>query len=617
MKITELIQRLDADARVELFELDLTPIRKIDDVDSHLYFHAGTSALGGPIVWQGKTYSPWPIQVEGFEMTTQGSLPRPRLKVANINGAIGALTDEFDDLVGAKLIRRETFAQYLDAVNFGSIRNLLFLSQDVDNTVYWKRSAMGTVVADAEDAPDGTKTATLLVPGSTYVAHYLSQQVSGVQPNTVHSFSVFLKSNGVPRAIISAMALDGSFTFAEVRFADGKVTSFVPGVGQPAGCHPTLESWGDGWYRVGIAGWNSLSGSNTPAVRVYAQANQGIGSAYWSSTGVVSTRGVVASPDPSWAGDSMVENLTTGGHTSNLAVRTIAGHRYQFTGYVKAMAAGAKRWLALTYYSGTATNGSHTAVFDPVTGAITYQLGSSITEVSCVPAQDGWYRVTFTIRATINSTGTLYMRLANAPAAWSSSWAGDGTSGLYIAAPYLQDLDGAPTDYPASAQGPAFPGDGVNGLFAWGAQFEQAASPTAYQPTGTLLTQNVTADPDQHFPDQTYFVERKVSSNKAVVEFELASSMDLGGFQLPARILVATYCPWTYRTYINGQFDYSDADCPYTGTAYFDVNDQPVTDPAKDVCSKGKSGCKARYYVGGKKATLPYGAFPAARIYRQ
>lgn len=617
MKITELIQRLDADTRVELFELDLTPIRKIDDVDSHIYFHAGTDKFGGPVVWQGKTYSPWPIKVEGFEMTTQGSLPRPRLKVANVNGSILALADQFDDLIGARLTRRETFAQYLDAVNFGGIRNLLYASQGLDNTVFWTRSDMSTVVPNAGAAPDGTNTAVILTPGTTNAAHYLAQPVTSLQPNTVYSASVFVKTNGRPKANLALKALDGSFTYAEFSMDEGRVTAFAPGAGQPSSIHPTLEVWGDGWLRIGIAGWNSLSGSTQAGVRLYAQTNQGVGSNYWSSSGVASTRAATTSPDPNWSGDSMVENTANSAHTAFISVRTIAGHRYQFTAYVKALGAGSKRWFGLTYYAGAGNNGSHYAVFDPVTGQVTLQAGVNITDISCVPAQGGWFAVTFTIRAAINSTGLLYMRLSNTSTGWSNSWTGDGASGLYIAAPVLKDIDGEPSDYAVNVNAPVFPGDGINGIMAWGAQLEQAEAPSSYQPTGTLLSQNVNADPDQHFPDQVYYVERKVTANKAVVEFELASAMDFGDFQLPARILVATYCPWTYRQYNNGQFDYSDAECPYKGTNYFDVNDQPVADPSLDVCSKGKSGCKARYYVGGKKATLPYGAFPAARVYKQ
>jgi lambda family phage minor tail protein L len=114
VNISELIQQLATDALVELFEIDTTVIGGTD----HFYFHAGTNKLNGPVVWQGITYNPWPIEAEGFDKTVKGALPRPRVRVANALGAISAVVMQWNDLVGARVTRRQTFSQYLDAVNF-------------------------------------------------------------------------------------------------------------------------------------------------------------------------------------------------------------------------------------------------------------------------------------------------------------------------------------------------------------------------------------------------------------------------------------------------------------------------------------------------------------------
>jgi len=42
-------------------------------------------------------------------------------------------------------------------------------------------------------------------------------------------------------------------------------------------------------------------------------------------------------------------------------------------------------------------------------------------------------------------------------------------------------------------------------------------------------------DPTQRFPDEVYFVDRKVNENKDIVEFELCSALDLAGVRLPKR----------------------------------------------------------------------------------
>lgn len=49
------------------------------------------------------------------------------------------------------------------------------------------------------------------------------------------------------------------------------------------------------------------------------------------------------------------------------------------------------------------------------------------------------------------------------------------------------------------------------------------------------------------FPRDVFFVERKVAEDKSTIQFELASVMDMENFQLPARICLASRCPWTYR----------------------------------------------------------------------
>lgn len=113
MTIQQDIQSLSPGAIVEFFVLDLAVLG-----GSVYRFHAGTNQLYAPVVWQGNTYSPMPIEASGFEVTGSGSLPRPNLKVANITGILGALVRSLDDLIGAKVTRKRTMSKYLDAVNF-------------------------------------------------------------------------------------------------------------------------------------------------------------------------------------------------------------------------------------------------------------------------------------------------------------------------------------------------------------------------------------------------------------------------------------------------------------------------------------------------------------------
>lgn len=111
--ITSEIQKLEPSAIIELFEMDATAFG-----GDLLRFHAGTNGLRQNLVWQGNTYTAFPIQASGFDMSGNGQLPRPKLQVANVTGAITLLVLTYDDLLGAKITRKRTLAKYLDAVNY-------------------------------------------------------------------------------------------------------------------------------------------------------------------------------------------------------------------------------------------------------------------------------------------------------------------------------------------------------------------------------------------------------------------------------------------------------------------------------------------------------------------
>ncbi len=107
------LQKLAPSAIIELYQLDLTNFG-----DQVYYFHAGTNGLKEPIVWQGQEYSPFPVQITGFEVSAGGQMPRPTLVVSNVLGLITALVLAYKDMLGAKVTRKRTMQKYLDGVNF-------------------------------------------------------------------------------------------------------------------------------------------------------------------------------------------------------------------------------------------------------------------------------------------------------------------------------------------------------------------------------------------------------------------------------------------------------------------------------------------------------------------
>ena len=114
MSIKADIQSLEQTALIELYVLDATNLPG----GGLTYFHAGTNKLQQPVVWQGNTYEPMPIEASGFDVTTQGAAPRPKVRIANVNGLLSASVKAFDDFVGCKISRKRTYAKYLDIINF-------------------------------------------------------------------------------------------------------------------------------------------------------------------------------------------------------------------------------------------------------------------------------------------------------------------------------------------------------------------------------------------------------------------------------------------------------------------------------------------------------------------
>lgn len=107
------IHKLAPTALLDLFVLDLTALG-----GSVYRFHAGTNQVGSSIVWQGNTYSPFPVVAEGFEWSGKGVLARPKLRVAALDGVIGNQVRLHEDLVGATVLVKRVFARHLDAINF-------------------------------------------------------------------------------------------------------------------------------------------------------------------------------------------------------------------------------------------------------------------------------------------------------------------------------------------------------------------------------------------------------------------------------------------------------------------------------------------------------------------
>lgn len=101
-----------------------------------------------------------------------------------------------------------------------------------------------------------------------------------------------------------------------------------------------------------------------------------------------------------------------------------------------------------------------------------------------------------------------------------------------------------------------------------------------------------TPDSTALLPTEVFYLDRKTAETRDVVEYECCAAFDLAGIRAPKRQAVSNICQWQYR---------DSTTCGYTGTAYFDSNDNPVSSLSLDVCGKRLSSCKKRF--GGQPIT--------------
>ena len=123
-KIVSDLQKVNPSAVIELFTLTLD--NSLHGATTTYRFHAGTSLKdNGEIIWQGNSYTRFPVQAEGFQYG-KGQLPRPTLTFSNALGTLSAILltvnaiTTGNDLTGATVKRIRTQAKFIDAANFPS-----------------------------------------------------------------------------------------------------------------------------------------------------------------------------------------------------------------------------------------------------------------------------------------------------------------------------------------------------------------------------------------------------------------------------------------------------------------------------------------------------------------
>jgi len=108
------VQNLEVGDFITLFELDLTDIGSGDI----LYFTEAIDNDLTPIQYWGtddtlQTFYPIHLDSDGWEVSGQETLARPKLRVSNVLLSFASHIYTFDDMIGAKLTRIRTLEKYL------------------------------------------------------------------------------------------------------------------------------------------------------------------------------------------------------------------------------------------------------------------------------------------------------------------------------------------------------------------------------------------------------------------------------------------------------------------------------------------------------------------------
>ena len=395
--------------------------------------------------------------------------------------------------------------------------NLIPYSQEFDASS-WSNSSI-TVTANDTTAPDGTTTAeSLSATGDNYIGYSFSSVISG----TTYTFSVYAKHNSGYVQLSGGTAGFGSQSHATFDVQNGSVTDTASNV-----TSTSITDVGNSWYRISMTVTSTGTGASGLYITVTsdsapssARTSSGAASCYiwgaqaeirssataytattsspivkyqptlqtaasgearfdhdpvtgeskglliedartnlatyseafnsWTKLASTIESNVAIAPDGTLTADKVVPDATnTAAHRVSISQSFTLGTSYAFSVYAKA---GEKQYIDVRWYDGS-TNAAR-VVFDVSNGTVTNTYaGTGVVE----DVGNGWYRCAVYAPAT-NTTVS-------------------GFALIYVEA--------------TSTGNVTYQGNGYDGLYLWGAQFEAGAFPTSYIPTsGSTVTRS-------------------------------------------------------------------------------------------------------------------------------
>jgi len=89
----------------------------INSPESFAPIHNGSIFEKG-VIWQGTTYIPVAIEIDGFEVNADGKVNRPKIKISNKDYFVTTMLKKHSDFKNARITRKRTLVKFLDDENF-------------------------------------------------------------------------------------------------------------------------------------------------------------------------------------------------------------------------------------------------------------------------------------------------------------------------------------------------------------------------------------------------------------------------------------------------------------------------------------------------------------------
>lgn len=109
------IQKFTPDNLVILFAIDCTELGGEILRFTSASYDENTGEMIGPrfVTYNGEVYTAIPVEAEGFELSSTGTLPQPKLRVLNSPSLTSGII-ALNDMLGATVYRTKTFRCFLD-----------------------------------------------------------------------------------------------------------------------------------------------------------------------------------------------------------------------------------------------------------------------------------------------------------------------------------------------------------------------------------------------------------------------------------------------------------------------------------------------------------------------